>query len=88
MKYLTDDLSFKEQHPIGKAQVFTISKRYVDLSKLVILVNMRTIIYGLTVLFLFLMQFEIEMNGKIPESNKLYLKLNYRLDLEAASNFC
>jgi len=50
----------------------------VDISKLVVVVNMRTIIYGLTVLFLFLMQFEIEMNGKIPESNRLYLKLNYR----------
>jgi len=30
LKYLTDDLSFKEEHLIGKVQVSTIPKMYID----------------------------------------------------------
>ena len=55
---------------MGKVQVSTIPRgTYVDFSKLVIVVNMRIFIYGLMVLFIYiLLLFLIEMVDKIPES--------------------
>ena len=46
LKYLTDDLSFKEKHLIGKVQVSTIPKMYIDFSILVIVAKMSIFLNG------------------------------------------